>query len=273
MQARDIRRHAEPARGILRRGVADGPGEHLRLLPPAALEPYVHHFWWVRWRLAAPVVAEGLPHPSVHVVFEEHDGACRAEIAGPHTGRFVKQLSGTGCAFGIKFRAGGFAPLLGRPMTQLTNRVVPLADVFGAPSDAWARATFAEPELDGRMALATAFLAPLLPPLPAEVVRVRDLVERMAADRTLVRVDDVSLATGIDLRTLQRSFRRFVGLSPKQVLRRFRLLEAVEQLKAEAPPSLAELALSLGYADQPHFARDFKRIIGRTPKSFATRTP
>ena len=31
----------------------------------------------------------------------------------------------------------------------------------------------------------------------------------------------------------------------------------------------AELALSLGYCDQPHFVKDFKSLIGRTPDEYA----
>jgi AraC-like DNA-binding protein len=60
-----------------------------------------------------------------------------------------------------------------------------------------------------------------------------------------------------------------VGVSPKWVIRRYRLQEAAEQLKGRRPPTLAALAASLGYADQPHFARDFKLTVGQTPRAFA----
>jgi len=33
--------------------------------------------------------------------------------------------------------------------------------------------------------------------------------------------------------------------------------------------SLVELALELGYVDQPHFVRDFKAVVGVTPGSYA----
>jgi AraC-like DNA-binding protein len=42
-----------------------------------------------------------------------------------------------------------------------------------------------------------------------------------------------------------------------------------EQLRTEPPMSLAILAASLGYADQAHFSRDFRRMVGRTPRGFA----
>jgi AraC-like DNA-binding protein len=52
------------------------------------------------------------------------------------------------------------------------------------------------------------------------------------------------------------------------VIRRYRLHEAAEQLKGPDPPPLAALAAALGYADQAHFARDFKAVVGRTPAVF-----
>jgi AraC-like DNA-binding protein len=101
------------------------------------------------------------------------------------------------------------------------------------------------------------------------VARTRDLVEHMAADRSLLRVEDAAALLGAPPRTLQRRFRRDVGVGPKWVIRRYRLHEAAEQLKGPSPPPLAALAAALGYADQEHFARDFKAVVGRTPAAFA----
>jgi AraC-like DNA-binding protein len=60
-----------------------------------------------------------------------------------------------------------------------------------------------------------------------------------------------------------------VGVHPKWVIQRYRLLEAVAQLGSAEPPKLAALAAALGYADQAHFQREFKVVVGRTPGSFS----
>src|SRR5688572_28381776 len=61
-----------PAPGVLTRfaGVENG-----RFHPSAGIEPFVEHYWWVRWDVARPRVTEVLSYPSVHVVFES--GAAR----------------------------------------------------------------------------------------------------------------------------------------------------------------------------------------------------
>jgi AraC-like DNA-binding protein len=262
-------RSAGPSRGVLRAPLPDGRIDGLRVLPPAQLSAFVHHFWSVRWALRTPFKAEALTHPAAQIVFEDTAGTRRVEIAGVRTGRLAIRRAGEGHAFGITFRPAMFQPLLRAPMTSLTDRVVPAAHVFGPQAVAWGREIHAAPALEAKIAIAGAFLAPLLVASRPRVERFRDLVEGMGADRSVLRVEDASEAVGLDVRALQRCFRRYVGVSPKWVIQRYRLHEASEQLKARRPPALAALAASLGYADQAHFARDFKRVVGQTPRSFA----
>jgi AraC-like DNA-binding protein len=107
--------------------------------------------------------------------------------------------------------------------------------------------------------------------LPPIVEQVRDLVERMAIDHELVRAEQAAALLGCDLRTLQRLFRAYVGVSPKWVIQRYRLHEAAQQLADGAVAGMTELALRLGYFDQAHFIRDFKAVVGRAPGEHARR--
>lgn len=263
------RAKAGPPRGILHRAAPDGTTEHERVLPAAELAPFVAHFWHVGWRLRSSFSAHTLPHPSVHVTFERSSGEERAWVGGVGTGRFTRRLEGTGWVFGIKFRPAAFAAVHDAPASTLTDRRLPLARLLGSEWGVLARAIFAAPDVAERIALAESFLTPRLRKLAVDVTRTRDAVERMEADRTLLSVKDAARATRCDVRTLQRAFRRYVGVPPKWVIQRYRLHEAAEQLRAPSPPSVAALAASLGYADQAHFSRDFKRVVGRTPRAFA----
>jgi len=69
-------------------------------------------------------------------------------------------------------------------------------------------------------------------------------------------------------RSLQRLVEQRIGLSPKWLLQRRRLHDAVEALKA-GRGTLAEVAADLGYADQAHFGRDWRAVTGVTPGEFA----
>jgi AraC-like DNA-binding protein len=264
------RRAVPPARGILRGGRPVGAMLADRVLPCPALAPVVHHFWVVQWNLRTPFTAEALPHPAARLTVALRSGAHRTEISGVRTLRFSHRLTGTGRVFGIAFRPAVFQQLLGAPMSTLTDRAVPIGSVLGPEGEALARQIRKATGFPQTVSIAEAFLAQRIPSLAPEAARVRDLVERLMSDRSLLRVEDVAEAFGVDVRLLQRVFRKYVGVSPKWVIRRYRLHEAAERLKDPRPAALAELATLLGYADQAHFAREFKQVIGRTPRDFQT---
>ncbi|MCO6492963.1 MAG: helix-turn-helix transcriptional regulator [Phaeodactylibacter sp.] len=66
---------------------------------------------------------------------------------------------------------------------------------------------------------------------------------------------------------LARAFRKYYGCSVKEYQHRQRLRSVLGQLAAREAP-LAHLAFDLGYADQAHFSRIFKREAGITPGQF-----
>ena len=64
-----------------------------------------------------------------------------------------------------------------------------------------------------------------------------------------------------------RLFKISTGLSPMAYLERARLERAQDLIRKGGTP-LAEVALSVGYADQSHFTRRFSRQVGTTPAAF-----
>ena len=252
---------------------------HLDRVPaPADLADLVERFWQVRWELPeerrSSVVL--LPHPCVNVVYDRG----QIGIFGVGRERFAYELSGVGWVYGINFRPGGFLPWLGEPVAQLTDRARPLATLWGAAeADRFAAELAAAGRaatgpaatgaLDALVEVAQRHLRAHRPPTDPEVARVGRIVHALLHDRSITRVDDVTGRFGLSTRSLQRLFQRYVGVSPKWVLRRYRLHEAAARL-AEGPDSTwTEVALELGYFDQSHFIRDFTGAIGMTPLAYA----
>ena len=91
----------------------------------------------------------------------------------------------------------------------------------------------------------------------------------MLDDRSLIRVAQVEERCDIGTRTLQRLFERYVGVSPKWVLSRYRMHDVVTALDEGYDGSLADLAAEYGWFDQAHFTREFTDLIGTPPGSYA----
>ncbi|WP_411021779.1 helix-turn-helix domain-containing protein, partial [Salmonella sp. s11597] len=84
-------------------------------------------------------------------------------------------------------------------------------------------------------------------------------------DPTITRVVTLAEHAGRPVRALERLFRSRIGISPKWVIRRFRVQEAALRLARGEPLDLTALAHALGYFDQSHFIREFRSQVGRTP--------
>lgn len=99
----------------------------------------------------------------------------------------------------------------------------------------------------------------------AQAMALVDLVRR---DRAMRRVDRLAAAGGLSVRSLQRLFADYVGVSPKWVVLRYRIHEALERAEEE-PLDWARLADQLGYSDQAHLVRDFTTTVGVPPTLYA----
>lgn len=256
-----------PARGLLMYPACPGTFHHARLPPSEALVRVVRHFWIVGWDLGhgPPHVRESLPHPNVHLVFE----AAASRIQGVLTGRFKRVLKGKGCVVGVKFRAGGFRPFFGESVSELRDRSMDGARVFGSAIAVVAEEVFSHSDDAEMIAPIERFLLHQLPPPDPDADLAASIVETIEADRTLVRVDQLLERWRVSKRSLQRLFAEYVGVGPKWVINRYRLHEALEHLHSAAAVNWSELALNLGYFDQSHFIRDVRALIGKSPLQYA----
>lgn len=261
------------SRGILNPGAEGERFRLARLTPGAAVGQVVERYWCVRWQLAEgdSYLTETMPFPSVNVVFEAGDSA----VNGISTTRWSRTLRGAGRVFGVKFLPGAFAPFFAPPIHELTDRRLPIAEVFGAAGEQLARALLAEEDDEARARVFETFLTPRLPAADPERERVTEIVQLALASNSLRRVDQLADAAGLSVRGLQRLFQRYLGVTPKWTLCRFRIQEAAQRVAQGEEVDLPALAQALGYFDQAHFGGDFKAQIGKTPSEYAalTRAP
>lgn len=249
---------------------AEAPVRLARHPPSPSVADLVRHFWVPRWRLPPGTVVEQgvLEYPSANLVVER--GA--AALHGPAPGRGQRRLEGAGWAFGALLQPGVARRLMRRPMRQLVGRSVPIDELELTHAAAMVPAVGNAVERGDDVAACAAFEAWLVGQrieLDDDARLVRHVVELAETDRTVLRADDLAEVSGLGLRTLQRLVREQLGLTPKWLIRRYRMQEAAAVLASPAPPPLAELAASLGFTDQAHLTREFRAVIGETPRRYA----
>jgi AraC-like DNA-binding protein len=260
------------ARGVLRRVLPAGKMRHARRSPSSDLANWIAHYWMIRWDLRGcePHIAESLPHPNVHVIFLP--GA--SVVCGVHTHKFSRVLEGVSQVFGIKFKPGAFRPFLKFPISKLANRMVPVRSILGGNRgkdnavDAFEALVLSGRREDEKVKAANAFFRARIPGPDKTMELAGQLVERILQEPDIKTVDDLAGRTGIGKRSLQRMFNEYVGVSPKWVIRRYRLHELIERSNSGDEANWSQLALELGYFDQAHLINDFRGITGYSPTEY-----
>jgi AraC-like DNA-binding protein len=261
--------------GVLR---PDQFAQHVRLDRSSCspeLAPWVENHWSLRWDLpdGATYLSSTLPHPACHLSVEpdhprEGLGDDPVVVTGVPTRRFDVVVRGSGWVQSVKFRPGGLTSLTGHPARELRDVTVPASQVFPrATTDALRRLGPEVPDEECRAVVEQALRALRTEP-EADYQIVLEVVGQMLDDRTLIRVAEVEERCGIGTRSLQRLFERYVGVSPKWVLSRYRMHDVVTALDEGYDGSLADLAAEYGWFDQAHFTREFTDLIGVPPGSY-----
>ncbi len=274
MDKTDTSTHASlnaPARGILKEDARTPPFTHARMEPGDGLNDLLDYFWHVAWKMpeGQHFTQRVLSHPSVHLVFESG----RLYAAGPSTTCFERTLQGHGEVASAKLLPGHVCRILPGPATRYTDAEVPLDDLFSKElMDALHTSMMSAQGIEARVDLWRIFLRTHGQPPEHAHLKSAEITAWIADHPEALRVQDICDAFSIHERALQRLFSHHVGVSPKWVIGRYRMHEAAGRLEQGSEESLTELAHSLGYFDQAHFTREFKKITGDTPSAYRSRS-
>jgi AraC-like DNA-binding protein len=99
---------------------------------------------------------------------------------------------------------------------------------------------------------------------PALKSRVCDFIEEHIGEK--ISLGALSSMAGLSPNHFARAFQQSVGVPPHQYLLR-RRVEHVEQMLRETHLPLSQIALAVGFSDQSHLARHFRRLTGMPPSA------
>ncbi|MEV4639292.1 helix-turn-helix transcriptional regulator [Actinoplanes sp. NPDC049548] len=201
----------------------------------------------VAWRSVVPPgcpPTRVLPDGCLDVIWQ--DGS--VYVAGPDTTAQVVGAPAGTRLFALRFADGVGASVLGVPADELTDRRVPLGDLF-PPAEARRLAEAEDP-----VAALEAFARRRWQTPDRAMVAVAEKA------RAGVPVGAIAEQCGLSPRHLQRRCRAAFGYGPKTLARILRLQTAVGLARRGRP--FADVSVAAGYADQAHLSRDVKALAG-----------
>jgi AraC-like DNA-binding protein len=201
---------------------------------------------------------------------ERHDSF----LAAMHESYSVTEFAGNSRGVEVNLTPFGARMLLGCPMDELANRVIPLEDVLGQEGRRLPDRLHEAAGPQQRFELLDALLASRIADSPAPVPAVTWAWRQLQDRDGLVGIGELTRELGCSRRYLVGQFRDQVGLPPKLVARILRFRRAVAALETDDGRRFAEIAQQCGYFDQPHLNREFRDLAGVTPSDvIASRLP
>lgn len=105
-------------------------------------------------------------------------------------------------------------------------------------------------------------------PLKHEPPWLRRVTDRIQAEFSRrMTLGDLSAEAGVHPVHLSRVFRSFTGTGVGEYANRLRIRSACERM-LDREARLVDIGLDLGFADQPHFTRTFRKLTGMSPEAF-----
>ena len=235
--------------------------------PGEALAPYVECYWALTAEQAPLWKSRILPDGSNDIILDL-SAEPRSFVVGVMRRADVIPLAGHVDLLGVRFRPGGALPFLRLPLHELADRHVALDALWGSRAASLIDAVATAP-LGERVGVLERLLLANRAPAATDDDLIHRAVTLMRRTRGGIGVRAAAQALGVGERRLERVFDVAIGLSPKRFARVVRFLGAVREIGRRSLRPGAALALDAGYADQPHFVREFKRLAGVTPAQFA----
>ena len=245
-----------------------------------ALSPSVSAPWLSRFIESVSVVVpvpgrafdvERLPDGRTTLAFRVLEEERKADlwVAGPRTRAHFKKATGVARAIVVQFKPGWSASVLGVPAHALTDRMVPLEEIWGRPGSALCVDLIEARNVTEQLACVSRAVALRAAQTfePASSLLARRAVRLLEGGE--VRVERVAERLGVSARHLRRAFTESVGIGPKDFARTVRLQRAV-RLTATSQ-DWGHIASAAGYYDQAHLIADFRELVGLTPGAFLKR--
>jgi AraC-like DNA-binding protein len=233
--------------------------------PSVAMAPFIEHYFISR-RLPKfdpeYVGYDVLSRPAASL-FIQPDGAF---IQGPSVHKRLLRAQNSAIYVGAQFKPGGFYPFWKQSVSDAAEKIIPAIPLI---PELQKLSQTSLTTLSDTAILATidTALSELHPRNEPRIGFVNEVV-RYIEHNQIASVGDAANAFTVSERTLQQLFQNYVGVGIKWVIMRARFLEVTRYARTQDKPDWTMIATDFGYSDQPHFIRDFKKIVGLSPRQY-----
>ena len=206
-----------------------------------------------------------IPDGYIDVLFDCDKGNPTAEVFGTPLEAIDIQLTCKHKYFGIRFNPGVMPDFMNISASELINNHYHLTELIPDANQLVEQVT-SSVSFTGKIGLFSQFMHKKSSRQHSCVTE--EILKNIKQHKGNIKIKDLEDLTGYTIRTLQRKFQGDLGLSPKTYSRIVRCQSAVYSINHNDKVTFSDLAYDLGFTDQPHFLREFKKLVSTTPLSY-----
>lgn len=190
-------------------------------------------------------------------------GTFPVTVIGPTTGPFESISDAPLAIFGWGMLPAGWAALMGNEAANWIDKAFDARRVFGDAIMVLRDQLIAAGDATGQFKLGNAAAAEIYRNVDGAPFAFTAMVDRWLVDNSDPDVETLIAESGLSPRQLERMTKRYYGMPPKKLARKYRALRAASRLAHG--DSLDDTELGLAFYDQSHLTREVKQFTGLTP--------
>ena len=173
----------------------------------------------------------------------------------------------------VVFYPYGVHTLLRMPAYQLADKWIDTKDIWGNNAAVLQEKVLAATTAHQKINLVEDFLRSKLGNYTQQERLIQKGITTIYANNGHIAVEKLSQQLEISKRSLERLFRETIGITPKHFTNIIRLQHSLRLLRNKsAAENITGVAYECGYYDQSHFIREFRNMVGITPRQYLFHT-
>ncbi|RNC84744.1 MAG: AraC family transcriptional regulator [Balneola sp.] len=249
-----------------------------RIQSPPSLSKFIDCFWVIESDDTTvhqqKIIPDGFPEIIFHYgdpyrinISGEWSAQSNQLLAGQIRNHFLLENTGRSGMIGIKFRPQGITTLFGTNMEPLTDDVVELETTLPGQFDPVSSMLLGKDHFSKKITALSSFLEDSVNSKETSDQLIDKVLQLIFTRNGVLSVSEIVDQLDVSERKLERSFKKFIGLSPKFYCRIIRFNYIFKLIK-EQKLSWSELAYLSGYYDQSHFIKNFQEFTGEDPSKY-----
>lgn len=193
---------------------------------------------------------------------------CKSHVAGLKTRPQYVKVTGE-VLLAVRFKPHGLYRFMDIPLKDTIDQSIPTEFLFGSDIQQLEEQLLGvEKHVDQVALVNNYFTKKLFSSKRQENELFDNIAQRIVQSDGRVKIRDLSTELNVSIKTIERRFQEYLGISPKHYCQLIRFFQSLRTPFDPITDSLGSLAYINGYYDQMHFIKEVKKYTGLTPSAY-----